>query len=69
MILIVMLMAAGTGLAIGFYFGRASAMPGERKNKRRLRVAERHLRAIANGAGAPQLEAQLALDEIDKDIA
>lgn len=33
-------------------------------SERALNKAERALRTIANGAGAPNLEAQIALDEI-----
>lgn len=72
---VVLLIVVGTAAVIALAVGAGSALP--RLNLRRnaelkavkfqLRSAKAALRTIANGAsGNPVLEAQIALDEIDR---
>lgn len=71
MFLIIIAAVVG-GLALGAVV--LSALPAltSRSNnelrtvKYQLRSAQKSLRVIANGAGNPALEAQIALDEIDR---
>lgn len=64
MIGLLVLFAFIAGAASHALVARLMPATSGRPVKRRLAVAEKALRAIANGAGAPELEAQIALQEL-----
>lgn len=68
MILFVLVLAGASGLATGFALGQSYGGRDVGPYKRRARKAEKALQTIANGAGNPTLEAQIALDELSKEL-
>lgn len=67
-LLVVVAAVAGLGYGAGLVQGSKSRHV-LRKENAALKKSLKGLRAIANGAGSPALEAQLALDELERDLA